>query len=887
MHVTFREMEAADAERAGSSPIGRPLGDLRVYLLDGSGEPVPVGVAGEIHVGGAGVARGYLNRPGLTSERFVASPFVEGDRLYRSGDLARWRADGSLEFLGRNDFQVKVRGFRIELGEIEARLSGCAGVREAVVVAREDRLVAYYTTAAGAQPGAEALRAHLGSTLPDYMVPAAYVRLDALPLTANGKLDRKALPAPDDDAYGARAHEAPVGPVEEALARIWAEVLGVERIGRHDHFFELGGHSLMAVRVLERMRRAGMHADVRVLFGTPTLSALAAAVRTDHGEVTVPVNPMATGRRTVTPDLLPLVDLTQGDVDAIVATVPGGADNLQDVYPLSPLQDGILFHHLMAREGDPYLLWSLMRFRDRATLDRYVAAVEAVVARHDILRTAVVWEGLPEPVQVVWRKSLPVAEEVVPDPADGDVAGQLRRRFDPRRYRLDLRRAPLTRLFVARDPSDGRWVALRLFHHIIDDNTSLKQFNAEVEAHLAGRAGELPAPLPFRNFVVQARSGVSQEEHEAFFRGMLGDVDEPTAPFGLMDVRGDGVGIGEARRSVEPGLARRLRARAQALGVSAASLFHVAGGQVVARATGRPDVVFGTVLFGRMQGGEGADRVMGPYINTLPMRLRLGPAGAEACVREAHRLLTGLIRHEHASLALAQRCSRVFAPMPLFTALLNYRHAGPSSARNGAASGAWEGIEHLDGEERTNYPLTLAVDDLGTGFELTAQVASAVDADRVCAMMHRALESLVEALETAPERPVGSLDVLAPAERRLVADEWNRIETYPVERCIHELFEAQAKLNPDAPAVTFEGRSLSYGVLNARANRLARHLRTLGVGPDRLVAICTERSPEMVVALLAVLKAGGAYLPLDPAYPAERLAFMLADAAPVAVVTDG
>ncbi|HEV7372152.1 non-ribosomal peptide synthetase, partial [Arenibaculum sp.] len=275
VHVTFREMEAADAERAGASPIGRPLGDLRLYLLDGSGEPVPVGVAGEIHVGGAGVARGYLNRPGLTSERFVASPFVEGDRLYRSGDLARWRADGSLEFLGRNDFQVKVRGFRIELGEIEARLSGCPGVREAVVVAREDRLAAYYTTAAGAQPGAEVLRAHLGSALPDYMVPAAYVRLDALPLTANGKLDRKALPAPDDDAYGTRSRVAPRTPIEEEVARIWAELLGVDEVGVTDDFFQLGGHSLLATRVVSRIQDSlGADLPLRVLFDRPTVEGI-------------------------------------------------------------------------------------------------------------------------------------------------------------------------------------------------------------------------------------------------------------------------------------------------------------------------------------------------------------------------------------------------------------------------------------------------------------------------------------------------------------------------------------------------------------------------------------------------------------------------------------
>ena len=265
-------------------PIGRPISNTRIYLLDPHGEPVAVGVTGEIHIGGAGVARGYLHRPELTSERFIASPFVAGDRLYRTGDLGRYQSDGTIEYLGRNDHQVKIRGFRIELGEIEARLSSYPGVGEAVVAAREEeagekRLVGYYTLAEeGADVEVDGLRGHLCSVLPDYMVPAAYVRLDALPLTPNGKLDRQALPAPEGDAYARGGYEAPVGEIEETLASIWSEVLGHERVGRHDNFFELGGHSLLAVRLLDRMRQAGLHADVRALFTSPTLSALAAAV---------------------------------------------------------------------------------------------------------------------------------------------------------------------------------------------------------------------------------------------------------------------------------------------------------------------------------------------------------------------------------------------------------------------------------------------------------------------------------------------------------------------------------------------------------------------------------------------------------------------------------
>jgi aryl carrier-like protein len=284
-------------EAGTNPPIGRPIANTRIYILDGHGSPVPVGVAGELHIGGVQVARGYLNRAELTAERFVSDPFSSesGGRMYRTGDLGRWLPDGNIEFLGRNDFQVKIRGFRIELGEIEARLGEVEGVREAVVLAREDtpgdkRLVAYYTPADDGELSVEWLRSQLSAALPEYMVPAAYVRLESLPLTPNGKLDRKALPAPETDAYAARSYEAPQGETEMALAAIWAEVLRVEQVGRHDNFFELGGHSLLAITLIERMRRIGLGVDVRSLFTTPTLAELGASVGLQAEVVVVPPN---------------------------------------------------------------------------------------------------------------------------------------------------------------------------------------------------------------------------------------------------------------------------------------------------------------------------------------------------------------------------------------------------------------------------------------------------------------------------------------------------------------------------------------------------------------------------------------------------------------------
>ncbi|HEU0299661.1 MAG TPA: condensation domain-containing protein, partial [Longimicrobium sp.] len=629
------------------------------------------------------------------------------------------------------------------------------------------------------------LRDHLGERLPEYMVPASYVALDAFPRTPNGKTDRKALPAPEGDAVARRAYEAPASETESVLAEIWSELLGVEGIGRRDNFFELGGHSLLAVRLVERMGRRGLHAEVGALFTAPTLAELAAAVGGASPGVAVPPNGIPTPCDAVTPEMLPLVQLTQGEIDAVAAGVPGGAANVQDVYPLAPLQEGILFHHLATAEGDPYLFPAHYAFDSRERLDAWVAALQAVVDRHDILRTSLAWEGLPEPVQVVWRRARLEVEELEVDASVGDVAAHLSARFDPRRARIDVRRAPLMRAHAARD--GDRWLLVLLVHHLASDNTAVRVLADEVAAHLLGRAADLPAPLPFRDYVAQTRLAVAREAHEAYFRALLGDVDEPTAPFGLLGLPAD-ARMADATLQVDPRLAARLRERARRLGVTAASLVHLAWAQVLARVSGRGDVVFGTVLFGRMQGGEGADRVMGPFINSLPLRVRIGAEGVEESVLGVHRQLAGLLRHEHASLALAQRCSGVAAPAPLFTALLNYRQrrdAGADRVR------ALEGVQPLrgEGQGRSNYPLTLSVDDLERGMSLKVFAPESVGPAGVCAMVHRALEGVAEALEAAPRRPVGEVDVLPEAVRRRVVEGWNAAEPEPAGGAfVHQLF---------------------------------------------------------------------------------------------------
>ncbi|WP_334186719.1 amino acid adenylation domain-containing protein [Noviherbaspirillum sp.] len=547
----------------------------------------------------------------------------------------------------------------------------------------------------------------------------------------------------------------------------------------------------------------------------------------------------------------------------------------------------MLFHHLMESEGDVYLSPTLFSFDSRERLDRFLQALQAVIDRHDILRTAIHWEGLAEPVQVVWRNAPLQIEEPMLDAGQGAVAEQLRKRYDPRHYRIDVRRAPLLTVAIAPEGTSERWTLLLLTHHMLIDHTTQEVVQDEVQAHLSGQEARLQAPLPFRNFVAQARLGVSREEHEKFFRDMLADVDRPTLPFGLTDAHGDGSSIAEAWLEVDDALSTRLRKLARSHGVSVASLIHVAWSQVLARTSGQDDIVFGTVLFGRMDGGAGADRVLGMFINTLPMRIRLAGKDAQDCVRSTHRLLTDLLHHEHASLSLAQGCSGVAAPAPLFTALLNYRYSTDDAvAAADAEASAWQGIEVRSGEDRTNYPVTLNVDDLGSRFLLNAQVQEPVDPARVCGYVRQTLSGLADLLEEASTEPVYGIDILPQEERQQILVEWNANETaYPDRLCVHHLFESQVAQTPDAVALIAGGQRLTYADLDSRAEQLAAHLRLLGVRRDARVALCTTRGVDMVVALLAILKAGGAYVPLDPDYPLERLAYMVSDSAPLVLVS--
>ncbi|MFM9432981.1 amino acid adenylation domain-containing protein [Janthinobacterium sp. CG_23.3] len=868
----------------GQVPIGQPISQTKTYVLDGELALAPAGVAGELYLGGIGLARGYLERAGLTAERFVADPFdPQGGRLYRTGDLVRWNSEGQLEYLGRIDHQVKIRGLRIELGEIEAQLLAQAEVREAVVVAKDGaagaRLVAYVSAQAGQPCGAASLRERLGLALPEYMVPSAIVVLESLPLNANGKVDRKALPEPDFTP--GQAYEAPRGALELALAALWSELLGVPRVGRNDNFFELGGHSLLALRLLERMRAQGLPAQVRSLFQHPRLGDFARASTQERGRaaVVVPPNGIPAGCTAIDPAMLTLVDLDAAQIATIEAAVPGGAANIQDIYPLAPLQEGILFHHVLQTAGDAYVTPQLLSFDSEERLQRFVASLNQVIARHDILRTAVLWEDLKEPLQVVWREAGLALQWL--DADDGGAAATLTAAVHPGQYRIDVRRAPMIRALAARDRDSGRFLLQLPSHHLVVDHTTLDLLVEEIGLIQRG-AALLPA-VPFRRFVAQARLGVSQAEHETFFRQMLGDVDEPTAPFNLIDVQGDGSEIEQARLPMAPALSARVRRQAQRHGVSAATLFHQAWALVLARICGKDDVVFGTVLFGRMQGGEDAGRALGLFINTLPLRIRLGGQNALECLRQTQAALTGLLHHEHASLSLAQRCSALPGGTPLFSSLLNYRY-GAEEGQAGAGK-VWEGVELLGGEERSNYPLSISVDDLGEGFALVAQVKPSIGAQRLCGLLHEAMAGLLAALADRPATLMRELDVMSAAELAQLGTWGVNQHHHAGVAPVHEVFERQAALHPRAPALLFGDDTLTYAELNARANRLAHRLIAMDVKPETRVGIAVERSIDMVVGLLGILKAGAAYVPLDPDYPGDRLRYMVEDSGIVLLLT--
>jgi amino acid adenylation domain-containing protein len=864
VHVTYRPLSREDVFEGAGSPIGVRIPDLQLYVCDSGMRPLPVGVPGELYVGGAGVARGYLNRPELTAQRFVENPFGAG-RLYRTGDRVRWLADGTLDYLGRLDEQVKIRGFRIELGEIEAALLSHGGLREVAVIVREDapgdkRIVAYLA----GEANAESLRAHLRTRLPEYMVPSAFVQVDALPLTPNGKLDRKALPAPDY-ASDADAYVAPRTPVEEMLAAVWAEVLRVERVGIHDSFFALGGHSLLATRVVSRVREVlGIELPLRALFEEPTVAALAERVTSIRGAARAP--------------LVPIVRVERG----------GGL-------PLSSAQERLWFLDRL-EGGSPFynipLALRLVGELDVAALER---AFGEIVRRHEVLRTTFTESG-ESAVQVIAPFSgfgVPVEDLSALDDAAREAEVRVRARdFAARPF--DLEAGPLFRAAVLRLAGDEH-VLLVCMHHIVSDGWSLGVLLRELGTLYGAFCGGGASPLPelavqYADYAAWQRDqmrGEALDAQLAYWKARLAGAptllelptDRPRAA--VQSYRG-------ARERVD--LSANLLQRLERLGrAEGATLYMVllGGFQVLlGRYSGSEDVVVGSPIAGRTR--SEVEELIGFFINTLVLRTDLGgdPDFREV-LRRVRDVTLGAYEHQDVPferLVAELRPERSMSHAPLFQVAFTLQNA----------LGGVQGLPGLrmtpvGGEaETTQFDLALSIGALPEGFSASLTYATDLfDASTIRRMLGH-LERVLDQVAAGAGVRVSEIALLDEAERRQVVDDWNRTDAaYPADHCIHQVFESQAARTPDAVAVTFEGQSLTYAELNARANRLAHHLVARGVGPEVRVGLFLERGLEMVIAILGVLKAGGAYVPLDPAYPVDRVAFALSDAGvPVLLTQD-
>ncbi|WP_344597521.1 amino acid adenylation domain-containing protein, partial [Actinomadura vinacea] len=844
----------------GTIPIGTPFAGTRVYVLDARLGPVPVGVTGDLYVGGAQVARGYGGRPALTAERFVADPFAgDGSRLYRTGDRVRWRADGRLEFHGRADGQLKVRGYRIEPGEVQAALLAHARIRAAVVTVdgavADRRLVAYLVPqdAETGIPEIGELRAHLGGRLPDFMIPSIFTELAALPLTPNGKLDAAALPAPDGLRPELDGFAAPSGTTEETLAEIWAQVLAVDRVGAMDDFFELGGHSLLATQAVSRIQEVfGADVALAVLFDRPTVRALA------------PVIDEAVPGASVSP-VIPV------DRD-------GGS-------PLSFAQQRLWFLDQMEPGSVEYntrLPLPLGAGLDVAALG---AALNALVARHEVLRTRLVAgpDGVAE--QVIDPPSpleLPVVDAGSPAVAKRLMARQSAAPFD-------LAAGPLLRALLIR-PGTREWLLALSMHHVIFDEWSSHVLRRELTAlYEAFRAGE-PDPLPplalqYADFAVWQRqwlTGKVLERQLDYWRDRLAGapelelpIDRPRPP--VRSSAGDWQPF-----TVPPETAEGLRRVARAGGASMFMTLLAAFSVVLGRSCGQDDVVVGTPVAGRNRAET--EGLIGFFVNTLVMRTDLGgdPSFSELLHRVREVALGAYANQDlpFEQLVDALGTERERSRTPLFQVLFGYDAAGAGDPEPSDLE--------PDGPPAAKFDLGLRLSDTGDAMAGEIKYSIALFDTTTIERLLGHLLTFLGAVAADPGLPLSRLPMLTAAERSELLGEWNDTgAAVPDVGGIHELIAARAGLCPDAVAVVAGDVCLTYAGLVERAGRVARYLRAGGVGAESVVGLRLERGVDMVVAVVGVWLAGGAYLPLDPDYPADRLEFMLADSGAEAVMGPG
>ncbi|MGW0518409.1 non-ribosomal peptide synthase/polyketide synthase [Crossiella sp. NPDC003009] len=847
-------VDALSCKVEGERPvIGRPLRNLQAYVLDPALQPVPVGVAGQLYLAGEQVARGYLHRPGLTADRFLANPFGgPGSRMYATGDLVRWRADGNIEFLGRTDEQVKIRGFRIEPGEIEAALTALPAVTAAAVIAREDqpgvqRLVAYLV---GQEVPAAELRAELGRTLPEYMVPAAFVNLDALPLTRNGKLDRRALPAPEYTSADTE-YLAPRTATEAAIARVWAEVLGAERVGARDNFFELGGDSILSIKAVSRLgAELGTDVSPRLVFSHPTVERLAAVVGTE------------------TRERIPAVPRT-------------GA------LPLSFAQQRLWFLDEFEPDSAAYISPTALSLDGELDLPALRTALTGLIGRHESLRTtfsSVDGRG----VQVV-HEPAEAELDLVDLTADPDALTALLQQEAARPF--NLRHGPLLRAKLFRLAADRHVLSLML-HHIVTDGWStgvlLGELGELYRAAVLGEQPELPAlPIQYADFAVWERAnlaGAALTEQLTYWQSTLDGAvplelptDRPRPP-----VRTSTGAEHELAIPVE--VTSALRELGRTHGGTLFTTLLAATQLVLHRWSGQDDISVGTVVSGRER--PELERLIGFFVNTLVLRSTVdGQRSFTEFLGQVRETVLGAFAHQEVPFERVVdhlQPERDTSRTPLFQAMVVLQNTPHS------------GID-LPGLAVDNVPLPL----VNASFDLTVEfvehegglhTAITYNADLfdpgTIARFGEHLGVLLAGIAEDPARPVAELPLLSEAERDRLRWDWNDTDHPVAPATLAELIEVQVQRTPDAPAVISPQGTVSFAELNARANRLARFLVQRGAGPERIVALALPRSAEIIMAELAVLKAGAAFLPVDPAYPAERIEFMLADADPVLVIDE-
>jgi amino acid adenylation domain-containing protein len=867
----------AHVRSPGEPPsIGRPIANTTLHVLDRRGRPAPIGVPGELLIGGAGLARGYRNLPELTAERFVTGELGD-ERLYRTGDLARYRPDGTLQFLGRLDHQIKLRGFRIELGEIEAVLGGHPAVAAAAATLHdgpqgEPSLIAY-VVADGDPADPEELRRFLAESLPAYMVPAAIVALERLPLTPNAKIDRKALPAPELPSSSDDLYVEPRNATEVAVAAVFCEVLGVERAGANDDFFELGGQSLLAARLISRLdARLGIELPLRALFETPTVAGLAAGI-----EALLAAAPQT--RETTAQEPSQTAAPSSPEPPPLLPTA--------GVRPASFAQERFWFIDQIGAGAAYNISWPL-RLKGALDVVALERALNEIVRRHEILRTRFAVED-GRPIQVIEPSRLLSLAFV-------DLSGEPEREHEAQRLvdegtqaPFSLADGPLIRTSLLRLGPEEHVLQV-VVHHAAADGGSKVVFFTELGALYGAYRDNRPAALPeppiqYADYAGWQRSALQGEALERELAHWSRELDGIPAGLELpsdrprpevASLRG-----GWLRTKLADDTLERLGALARAEGATLFMVVLAAFEVLLHRYSGQEEVVVGTPVDTR--GRAELEQLIGPFVNTLALRGDLSgePSFRELLGRVKRRTLDAI---EHQELPF-ERLVEALAPErelgrhPLFQALIALNPPEPAIRLQGLE------VEELDTEKTVSrVDLTLLLQQRERGLELVWEYSSDLFEPATVQQMADRFVGLLDSIVSEPEQPIDELSLLGEDEHELPPPSAEGEPAFPV-FCLHERFEEQARRTPDAVAVRHEDESLSYRELGERANRLAHRLRALGVAPDALVALCLERSLDLVVAVLATLKAGGAYVPLDPEYPAERLEFVLRDCDAAVLVT--